>query len=319
MELAYAPITAYEFAVLKDDVAVEKALEDASLYVIGQRPVMTFENIVADPKDYVLSFEIHKKGKKEVLKCTLPLIQKSAGSKDTDTISIGFNYLDKEDKNQTQPLNNVRGFTLHNQIGDTKEFLLWFSPEKLLQNWWKNNIECEIIGDYRMFLEYKVHYVGKATKQSIIKRLTGHSTLQDILSLETPVTDLQLPANEITILCFKFGDNLQIQSFGPESDIKSMAASLRGDNYPDQEKVFLDAEKALIKAMEPDYNKELFKNYPKSKDGLYDDNYDAILYTFLDPIKLIYNQGEIDGGLWQFGGDSITVLDNEKFELLKYK
>lgn len=55
-----------------------------------------------------------------------------------------------------------------------------------------------------------------------------------------------------------------------------MIASLLGENYPDQKKVFLDAEKALIKAMQPSYNKELFKNYPFSKDGLYHDNYDTI-------------------------------------------
>ena len=55
-----------------------------------------------------------------------------------------------------------------------------------------------------------------------------------------------------------------------------MIASLLGENYPDQEKVFLDAEKALIKAMQPSYNKELFKSYPFSKDGLYHDNYDTI-------------------------------------------
>jgi hypothetical protein len=31
--------------------------------------------------------------------------------------------------------------------------------------------------------------VGKATNQSILKRLTGHSTFQDILSLEASVNE----------------------------------------------------------------------------------------------------------------------------------
>lgn len=46
IELAYAPITAYEFAIIKDDPIIEDALVRASLYAIAQRPVITFENVL---------------------------------------------------------------------------------------------------------------------------------------------------------------------------------------------------------------------------------------------------------------------------------
>jgi hypothetical protein len=144
------------------------------------------------------------------------------------------------------------------------------------------------------------------------------ATFQDILSLEAPVTEKQLPANEIVILPFEFQENLQIQSFGKGAVTKDMVASLLGENYPEQEKIFLDAEKALIKAMQPNYNKELFKNYPVSKDGLYNDNFNAISYTFIDPIVLTYEDGEIRGGLTPIGGDAITILDNREFKLIKH-
>ncbi|MGB5820912.1 MAG: hypothetical protein WBG90_15610 [Saonia sp.] len=319
LELAYAPMTAYEFAINKDDELIERALEKASLYVIAQRPVITFENVIPSPNEYKLNFEIHQKGNPNILKCSIPLVQSVVGSTDQDTIAVAFNYLDKSQKQEIPPLFNIHGFSFakHTEIGN--EFLIWFSPEKLLQNWWKGHIECEIKGDLKSFMKYKVHYVGKATKQSILKRLTGHSTLQDILSLQTPVTEKQLPANEIVVMPFEFQDNLQIQSFGPESDLESMIAAFKGENYPDQEKVFLDAEKALIKAMKPSYNKELFKNYPVSKDGLYNVNYDAISYTFIDPICLEYAEGEIEGGNTPIGGDSIIILDNNEFKLVKNK
>ena len=241
LELAYAPLTAYEFAMLKDDALIERALEKASLYAIGQRPVITFENVIPDKVEYKLNFEIHQKGNSEILKCRLPLIQTVVGSTNEDTIAVAFNYLDKRVQQSSLPFNNIHGFSLAQQIVDETKFLIWFSPEKLLQNWWKENIECEIEGDIRSFTKYKIHYVGKATKQSILKRLTGHSTFQDILSLESAVTEKQLPANEIVILPFEFQDNLQIQSFGQGSDIDSMVAALNGDNYPKQERVFLDA------------------------------------------------------------------------------
>ncbi len=319
LELAYAPLTAYEFAVVKNDELIERALEKASLYIIGQRPVITFENVVPDQSNYQLNFEIHQKGNPNILIGKLPLIQPIVGSIDEDTIAIAFNFLDKSIKQEQPPLVNIHGFSLVKYHENGNEFLIWFSPEKLLQNWWKGNINCEIEGDFRSFTRYRVHYIGKATKQSILKRLTGHSTFQDILSLETPVTKKQLPANEIVILPFEFQDNLQIQSFGSEADIDSMVAALQGENYPEQEKIFLDAEKALIKALKPVYNKEMFNNYPISKDGLYEDNYDAISYTFIDPITLIYDEGEISGALTPIGGDFIIVTDNKELKLIKHE
>ncbi|MBU2062255.1 MAG: hypothetical protein KKH44_10465, partial [Bacteroidetes bacterium] len=218
MELAYAPLTAYEFAILKDDPLIERALEHASLYVLAQRPVITFENVIPDPENYQLNFEIRQKGNDNILKCKLPLIQKVVESTDQDTIGLAFNFLDKKSDQSIPPLFGIHGFSLFKESESEREFLIWFSPEKLLQNWWKGHVECEIEGEFKSFLEYKVHYVGKATKQSILKRLTGHSTFQDILSLESPVTEKDLPANEIVVLSFEFHDNLQIQSFGPSSD-----------------------------------------------------------------------------------------------------
>lgn len=319
LELAHAPLTAYEFAVIKDDPEFEAALHRASLYVLGQRPVITFENIIFDPKAYKLNFQIHQQGNPDVLDCKVPLIQKVAGSNYWDEITVAFNFVDKLIEQHHEPYSNVRGFSFAQKIGDKFKFLMWLSPEKLLKNRWNEDIECEIDGNIRSFTKYKVHYVGKATKQNIVKRLTGHSTLQDILSLESPVTVKQLPANEIVILPFQFRENLQIQSFGENSDVNKMVAAFRGDDYPSQEKIFLDAEKALIKAMQPKYNKQLFNAYPISKDGLYSDNYDVISYTFIDPITLFYGRGDIAGGLTSMGGDAIHILNNKEFTLFKHK
>jgi len=317
LELAYAPMTAYEFAVTKNDKDIEKALYKASLYLIAQRPVITFENVIPDREEYKLNFEIHQKGNTEILKCKLPLIQSIVDSKEDDTILVAFNNLDKSTTQKLPPYYNIHGFSLVKHQKDKDEFLIWFSPEKLLQNWWKGYVECEIEGDYKSFLRYQVHYVGKATKQSILKRLTGHSTFQDILSIEEPVTEKQLPANEIVILPFEFEENIQIQSFGDESNMNSMVAALRGEDYPEQEKVFLDAEKALIRAMEPSYNNILFKSYPKSNDMLYESSFNAISYSFIDPIELIYESGEIFGRMNPFGGDIIIISDNDKVKLIK--
>jgi hypothetical protein len=317
LELAYSPLTNYEFAIVKDDPIIDRALEKASLYVIAQRHVLSFENIIPNESEPVLEFEIHQRNNPNILKCRLPFLQDVFEASGEHEIGIAINYIDKQKTHDEVPLGGVHGISFVEFRETEERFLIWFSPEKLLQNYWREDIECEIEGDIREFLKYNVHYVGKATKQSILKRLTGHNTLQDIISLEHPFTYNDLPTHEIAILCFEFQDNLEIQTFGDNSDVKDMMAALTGENRPEQEKIFLDAEKALIKAMQPGYNKEMFNNYPVSKDGLYDEKYDAISYTFMDPITLIYEQGEIEGGTTPIGGDAIIVLDNETMKIIK--
>ena len=317
LELAHSPMTAYEFALMKNDVGLEVSLKHSSLYIIAQRPVITIENLVFKSSEFELHFEIHQKENPNILKCKLPLTQETFDLEKEQTVAIAFNFIYSNQKSAEEPVNNLRGFSLLKHRVPKDEFICWFSPEKLLRNWWQHDIECEIDGDVRSFTRYKVHYVGKATKQSIIKRLTGHSTFQDILSLEMPVTEKQLPANEIVILPFMFHNTLELQSFGAEQDVNSMVDALTMKNFPSEESVFLDAEKALIKAIRPNYNKELFRNYPVSKDGLYNKNYDMIEYTFMDPISLVYQEGEIEGGLIPMGGDSILITNNKEFKLHK--
>jgi hypothetical protein len=177
LELAYAPLTAFEFAEIKDDRLIDRALEKASLYLIGQRPVITFENVVPDKTVYQLNFEVYQRGNPNVLKCQLPFDQEIFGLINENVVDVGVNYFDKSTRQEKIPFQNIRGFSLFRHTKNGREFIIWFSPEKFLQNWWKGFIDCEIEGDWKSFTNYKVHYVGKATKQSILKRLTGHGDI----------------------------------------------------------------------------------------------------------------------------------------------
>lgn len=323
LKLAYSPLSNYEFNLLKNDKVIEKIIEDASIYIIAQRQVLSFENVILNQEELQLEFEIHQRNNSNILKCKFPYLQEAIGASGDKEIALAINTIDPNFQKSDFPVNNAHGLSLlevENNNGDGPKFLVWFSPEKFLQNSWNKSIESEIKGDIRYFTTYQVHYVGKATKQGIFKRLTGHSTLQEILSVEYPLQYGELPTHEISLLLFKFHDNLEIKSFGVNSNIDEMVASIMGKNRLDQEKIFLDAEKALIKAMQPKYNKEMFKRYPVSRDGLYKENYNTILYTFKDPIILDYSLGEIEGGLTpHLGGDLIVITNNENFELIKYK
>ena len=316
IELAYCPMSNYTFSVLKNDIAIQRALEESHLYIIAQQPVLSFENIVPDKNEKLIRFEIHKKDSYSVLKCELPFFQENLATNSEYEVIL---YVGSNDPNYVKsnpPLNNIHGIKFYEMNLSNENFLVWFSPEKFIHNWLKGYFIAKVDGNYQDFLDYKVHYVGKATEQDIWKRLTGHSTLQDILSVEYPFTYGELPTHEITLLLFRFYDNLEIKTYGTDSSIDDMVNSLLGKNRPDKKEIFLDAEKALVNAMQPKYNKIKFKNYPNYKKGLNELNYDTYSYTFMDPITLKFNNGKIKGGLNNLGGDLILVKNN-KIEVLK--
>ncbi|MDD4971973.1 MAG: hypothetical protein PHT07_21310 [Paludibacter sp.] len=321
LSLTYSPLCNYDFTILKKDPIIQDIIERSSLYVIAQRPEMRFDNITTNAAEKTIEFEIRQHKNKNVLKCKVPLFQENIATEPNNEILAYFGSHDKNFsiKSTKTSLNNIHGIKFYESNLDTESFLLWISPEKFLHNYWENLLDAEIKGNIRDFTKYQVHYVGQATKQDIWKRLTGHDKLQDILSLEYPLIYGSLPTHEVVILLFYFKDNIQIQSFGDNSNMNEAVDCFLGRNLPEQRTIFLDAEKALINAMQPKYNDELFKNYPKSSDGLYNHNYDAVSYTLTDPITLVYNKGEIEGGLTFLGGDTISIQDNTTMELIKCK
>lgn len=65
---------------------------------------------------------------------------------------------------------------------------------------------------------------------------------------------------------------------------------------PSDKVISLDAEKALIKHLQPQYNKILYDSIPNRNDLVNTDYHSVILYALSDPITLIYNKGNIKGG-----------------------
>lgn len=319
LQLAYSPLCNYDFTILRSDVVIQSIIENSSLYVIGQRPEIRFDNIINNENEKKVEFEIRQKNNPKVLKCKLPLFQEYIATDPRKEILMYLGSNDSKNDFSSRPINNVHGIKFYQENESEENFLVWFTPEKFLQNYWKGHIEAEIEGNIHDFTKYKVHYVGQSTKQDIWKRLTGHEKLQDILSLEYPFSYGSLPTHEIVILPFGFKENLQFHTSGGESSTENLVDSYLGRNFPEQRTIFLDAEKALINAMQPKYNDQLFKNYPKSTDGLHKHNYDSITYSFIDPITLQYETGEIEGGLSFWGGDTIVIESNETMKLLKHE
>lgn len=316
IELTYTPLSNYDFTILREDNIIQQALEKSSLYVIAQRSEMRFDNVQIHRKNESLTFDIRQHNNPSTLKCTLPLFQDYIAKDAAKPVLMYFGSYDRRNKMKKTSLNNIHGIKFYEEEIIPTNFLLWISPEKFINNYLAGALNAKIEGDVRKFMHYKVHYVGQSTKQDVWERLTGHKKLQDILSLEYPFTYGSLPTHEIVLLLFNFKENLQIQTFGVDSDPQEFIDNMMGRNMPEQRTIFLDAEKALIQAMKPDYNDQLFDSYPKSIDGLYKYDYNSISYAFVDPITLEYKNGDIQGAS-PWGGDMIIIKENKSMELIK--
>ncbi len=197
-------------------------------------------------------------------------------------------------------------------------FLLWLSPDKFLHHYYNNVITATVEGDYKPLTKFNVHYVGKATDQEIWKRLSGHSTLQDILSLETPFNYGTLPTHEIVLLLFRVADKLSIRTFDGTGDVDDFVDSMLGKNHPTDKEVSLDAEKVLIKLLDPAYNDKKFPNYPISKDGLYKFNFNRFAYQISEDITLAYTDGEIICSINDNKSDLIAIEDNKTLKIIRH-
>ncbi len=287
-------MSSYDFAILKNDPLVIQAIENSTLYIITKRPVLYFNNVAIDEKAWALKFEIHQNENSEILYCSLPLDQTNLFAKIDNPISLRFWYNDEKYAKDGLVKNQVVGIQFYTGEEYLK-FRLLLTPEVFLKHYDMKDLTATVNRNIRDFRKYQVLYVGKATEQSIIKRLSNHSKLQQILSLEHNISSGELPKDETVLLLFTLTPEFLSRSYTSEDDIKHILPILKGE-LPSQSKITSDAEKALIKLISPKYNSIQYKSYPKGLDGLYNDDYDNIVYYIKDEIQLTYANSTIRGG-----------------------
>lgn len=295
IKLAFPPINAKTFSVLRKNKDFKRALEYSHLYIICQRKELYFKKFEYITKASAVRFEIFNPDIDYSLKCYLPLFQDTLATDNRKAVGLAFEIGDEEkfDLNyRKDPVTIVNIIEIQRDGGISVLFKM--SPEVFIYNFLRKNINAEVEGDLEGFLKYKVHYVGKATEQNICERLAGHSTFQDILSLETSMYYKDIPSNEITLLLFEVEDNFVILSEGKNDGVNLMDELL---NYelPSFKELSLDAEKMLIRAMNPKYNQVKFTTYPRKTDLINTTIHDYIIYRLFDPITLKYKNGEIRG------------------------
>jgi hypothetical protein len=299
LELGYAPLSAYYFAKFIKEKEFHENVYDSHIYMIIQRKEITFSNFFLWQDTLELSFDIEQEGNPVIVRCMLPLIQDNIATDLSKSIELRLhNRKSTPEKKIGAPFKGTQAFTIQskNKVSGEVSRLAQFTPDKLLQNYWKGHIRAKFSEDYSKMLEYKVHYVGKSTEQNICERLSSHSTFQEILTNQEPLSFQNIPSNEIMIMLYRIKDNNTIVKWGDDATPTEMSNYLLDYILPSKKTISFDAEKVLIKHLQPGYNRILYNSFPGKGDLVNMDYHNVILYGLSDPIKLIYNNGELKGG-----------------------
>ncbi len=198
------------------------------------------------------------------------------------------------------------------------DLLEWFSTDSLLWNAVRGRPGIYGLDDSRTLSTFDLLYVGIAKKGDSFDRLIkkGHEKRMEILSSEHPRTPGARVSDEVTLFLFQ-ADPLIMTTIDNANDVDDDLLAGTIDN----KRIVADAEKAFVRLLEPQYNEQLFKNYPKSADGLYGQGFARYVYVIGEEMAFGTPNGTICGGVDASGipantADAIYV-EGESVRLFK--
>lgn len=275
----YPIVSAYEFEFLKSESDIQALLKPCTIYFILQRPLIYIENLrIADG---LITFNITDDSKSQPLQCTfVPSENGFCNPGEELLVEVQF-Y--KRTPDVEAPYNDVAGFKLFTL---DEKFLGWFSPNMFLYAYLDQRLKANVIGSIRDYLDYQVHYIGKAFSQDIWNRLTGHHKMQSILTLEDSLNQRSLRAPfEISLLMldvdgYEEANIFPIFDFAVQPGIEPIVHHYSEDEddgtfekyyepklAPRAPELTSEVEAFLVSTFKPKYNEVLFENYPNIKAG----------------------------------------------------
>lgn len=250
LKLVFPPLSNREAFWLSEDEGVKKQVSESKLYMLGQREEAFFDEDSFVATDKGISFRL-KIGDYLSGEIIFKFTESIKNIENIDEIELGSKMIRFKFHDGTEPL--------------------WLTPNSII---WHISHESSIFDvidelDLSKFTDYKLLYVGISKRNDSLTRLfsNSHKARTDILSDLSRINHNSEITDELTVFYFDI-DSLNINTFDPNMDIQSFLSY----QQPEKEKIVSDAEKAIVSVMKPPYNRELYNNYPKSRDGLEDEN-----------------------------------------------
>lgn len=280
VELVYPPISSQEAVWLREEVDVEERVRKSDFYMIGARAEALFSNFNENIEDLTLSFTVtvgDLVDEVTIRIMELPEVKRT-----------GFEVLAVEAGEKL-----VRLWDLVDMENPQPRLLDWFTTEKLIWDVGRGRAGVEGLERQREFATYDLLYVGIAKQGDTYDRLLaqGHKAHSDILSNEPQRLKGARVADEV-ILFLCHTPHVMMQTLDFESLLDDQ------DVFEDLEakRVVADAEKAFISLLKPNYNKAMYPNYPKGKDGLASAGLLRYGYFIAEELIFLTPTGRFEGG-----------------------
>ncbi|AUR03441.1 hypothetical protein PhaeoP72_01462 [Phaeobacter inhibens] len=247
--------------------------------MIGGRAEAKYHDVVIDPETMVVSFDfVIGDGFRDPVEIhinDLPAIQES--NAETFFLEAGEKMIRVWD----------------GPIGEsTSEVLEWFTTEKLIWDRARGRAGILLFDRHREAAIYDLLYVGIAKVGDSFDRLikNGHKARMEILSNEPQRYPGARVSDEIYLFLFNV-QPLIMTTFDPEHDFEN-------ENFfetYEQKRIVVDAEKAFVSLLKPEYNVIKFSKYPKGADGLYGSDYARYGYAICESLSFNTVHGTIKG------------------------
>jgi len=294
LELTFTPISVYGLYSMKDSKWFLDRVEKSKIYFIGQRSMIFFENPEYNNEKNELSFSMRIKD--EVQKNIILELDQFKELEEIDKIEFHFH--------ESQ-------ICFHNP--DTKELLYWFTPDRLIYLYSNKRINLKNFENKDEYITFEVRYIGISKKRKSYDRLMeGHHKLQNMLASYYPLEEGHRVSEELSIFFFDVEQTKITVSDFTEID----EAIETSDELYKNEQIIADAEKAFVKTLKPKENDEKYDKYPESKDGLFSDDIDRVVYLinekliFKTEFNKIASKRSIREGVMDNDSDFIFVTRN---------
>jgi hypothetical protein len=288
LRLAYPPVSNQEADWVRTDEAVEELLRQSDFYAIGIRDLVTFD-------ESSVTFD-GDTGRLEVPMRAGRLV---------DTVGI-YPYAVAETALRQEPDEVVAsiddtGRLIQLTEGDAsaadhpERLYQWYSTEKIILDRGRGAIGLDGFAAHREFATYELLYVGIAKKGDTYDRLfdAAHTARQSILTNEHPRTSGARVSDEMILFPFQV-DPMQFKTIESEDDLTDTSSESWKAH---SKKIVVDAEKAFIKLLDPQYNSVKYKQYPVSADGLWGHGYTGYGFTLAENITFTTSTATFVGSL----------------------
>ncbi|MBX9721732.1 MAG: hypothetical protein K2X81_10080 [Candidatus Obscuribacterales bacterium] len=269
LKLVHSPISTQEAVWIKrsKSTSAQEQLQQSDFYMIGGRMEAKLDDVQFDGNTNILTVTItigdQIKRICELHLHKLPFLQEYDGHKVSTSVED-----DKYIVFRDSPASNANS-----------KVLAFFSPDSLI--WHVSQGMPGVVGleEVRDLATFDLLYVGIAKVGDSFDRLIkkGHTKRQEILSNEPQ----RYPGARVT-------DEIYLFLFKIEPLILRMSTledfTFKGDVEYNNKQIVIDAEKAFVSLLRPEYNDVVYTQYPKGKDALYGGQFDSYGYVIAENI-----------------------------------